>query len=118
MTHDDAPYDPAALPTPVLAYLDAQDHGHHEEARRLFAPDATVHDDGITYRGAQEVGAWLEGPSREFEYTSTRLTQHVSGPDHATVRIRLDGTFPGGTVTLRYRFALEDGRITRLSIEV
>jgi hypothetical protein len=34
------------------------------------------------------------------------------------VQVRLDGNFPGGTVTLRYRFDLRAGLIDRLAIEV
>ena len=34
------------------------------------------------------------------------------------MQIRLDGNFPGGTVTLRYQFELEEDQITRLEIEV
>jgi hypothetical protein len=32
------------------------------------------------------------------------------------VRTHLEGNFPGGTVDLRYRFGLRDGRIAELRI--
>ena len=48
MTDTFADYDSAALPAPVLAYLDRdKDPGGAE----LFAPDAKVHDDGHEYVG-------------------------------------------------------------------
>ena len=118
MMNDFAPYDPARLPAVALGYLDAHDEGDHRDARTFFAPDATVVDDGRTYRGIGEIAAWIERSSGEYEYTSTRIGQRRDDDAHVVVQIRLDGNFPGGTVTLRYQFELRDDRISRLAIEV
>ncbi|KAB8169712.1 nuclear transport factor 2 family protein [Streptomyces sp. 3MP-14] len=111
-------YDPATLPTPVVAFLDAHDADRHADALAAFAPDATVLDDGGTHEGTEAIRAWLERSSTAYTYTSTRVGQRVTDPTHPVVRIRLDGSFPGGTVTLRYQFTLHAGRISRLAIEV
>lgn len=118
MTNDITAYDPARLPAPALGYLDAHDEDRYTDARVLFAPGATVLDDGNTYQGIDEIGAWIERSSSEYEYTSTRIGQRIDDETHVVVQIRLDGNFPGNTVTLRYRFELEEGLITRLAIEV
>ncbi|MDX5574471.1 MULTISPECIES: nuclear transport factor 2 family protein [Streptomyces] len=111
-------YDPATLPTPVLAYLDAHDESRYADVAAVFAPDATVLDDGKTYEGIEEIRAWAEKSATEFTYTSTRIGQRIADDRHVVVRVRLDGNFPGGTVTLRYRFLLDAGRIGNLAIEV
>jgi hypothetical protein len=118
MTNTFAAYDPAFLPAPVVAYLDAHDEHRYADATAVFAPDATVLDDGNTYEGIDAITAWIETSSSEYTYTSTRIGQQVADDDHAVVRVRLDGSFPGGTVVLRYQFHLESGYISGLAIEV
>lgn len=113
-----APYDATSLPAVVLAYLDAHDEGRHADVRATFTPDATVVDDGRTYDGIDQIGAWIERAASEYTYTSTRIGQAVEDADNVVVQIRLDGNFPGGTATLRYRFRLASDRITHLVIEV
>ncbi|MFC8531328.1 nuclear transport factor 2 family protein [Nocardia sp. NPDC057227] len=115
MTATSTDYDPATLPAPVLTYLDARDADRHADAAAVFAPDATVVDDGHTYGGVDAIGEWIGRSSTEFRYTSTRLGQRVE-PHGADLRVRVDGDFPGGTVTLGYRFELAEGRIRHLTI--
>jgi hypothetical protein len=118
MTETFAGYDPTTLPAPVFAYLDARDENRHADAAALCASDATVLDDGSTYAGGDAISAWIEQSSGEYRYTSTRIGQWVASETTAVVQVRLDGNFPGGTVTLRYRFDLRAGLIDRLAIEV
>lgn len=47
---------------------------------------------------------------------STRLAQEITDAHHITVRIRVDGDFPGGTVVLRHQFVLDGDAIRRLAI--
>lgn len=116
MTNDFTAYDPAGLPAPVVPYLDAHNAGLAAEATRTFAPDATVLDDGNTYRGRAEIEAWIEQSSTEYEVTQTRIGQNVDDVSRPVVKVRIDGNFPGGTATINYRFELEGGLITHLSI--
>lgn len=117
MTDDFTPYDPTTLPAPIVAYLDARDANAYADAEAVFTRDAVVTDDGRTYEGIEAITEWIETSSTEFTYTSTRIGQRTSG-DEYVVQVRLDGTFPGGTVVLRYRFAVEGGLIGRLTIAV
>ncbi|MBE1573494.1 nuclear transport factor 2 family protein [Amycolatopsis roodepoortensis] len=116
MTDSYTAYDAARLPSVVLAYLDAHDEGRYDDAKATFAKDATVIDDGKTYRGIDEIGAWIERSAGEYEYTSTRIGQTEADTTRPVVRIRLDGNFPGNTVTLRYCFEVDAGLIARLTI--
>ena len=111
-------YNSDLLPTSVVAYLDARDERRYVDAAALFGPDATVLDDGRTYEGLAVITAWIEESSTEYTYTSTRTGQHVVDDQHTNVLVRLDGNFPGGTVTLRYQFELVGDTIRSLDIEV
>lgn len=82
----------------------------------VFSPDATVTDDGRTYRGRDAILGWLSGPASEFTLTSTRLSAEQTGPK-ALVVVRLEGDFPGGRVDLSYAFnQAPDGLIDSLTI--
>lgn len=111
-------YDPSLLPSAVLQYLDAHDEGQHNVATKLFAKDALVIDDGKNYVGPEEIGAWIDHSSSEFEFVSTRIGQLNAETDKPVVLVRVDGNFPGGTVALRYQFEIAEGLIVRLVIEV
>ncbi|MEJ6549998.1 MULTISPECIES: nuclear transport factor 2 family protein [unclassified Corynebacterium] len=118
MTNNFSAYDPAQLPVSVLGYLDAHDDNRYGDARALFTADARVIDDGHIYEGIDEIGTWIERTSGEYDYVSTRTGQRHDDDTHVTVQVRLDGNFPGGTVTLRYQFTLDKNLIGGLVIEV
>lgn len=108
-------HDQPVLPPAVTAYFAAL-AGEPADALALFTPDAVVTDDGRTYRGQVEILGWLSGPAGEFTVTTTRLSVQVDGPAVLVVN-RLDGNFPGGTVTLRHVFGLSPaGLISALTI--
>lgn len=118
MTDTFTGYDPQQLPNTVVAYLDARDDRRYTDAAALFAADATVVDDGTTYDGLAAITRWIEDSSTDYTYSATRLGQQVPDGDHVALRVRLDGNFPGGTVTLGYRFQVAEGRIHHLTIGV
>lgn len=118
MTDTFADYVRSTLPAPVLAYLDARDENRSADAASVFAPDATVLDDGSAYEGIDAISTWIETSSTEYTYTSTRIGQLVADENRVVVQIRLDGNFPGRTVTIRHQFELHAGLIKWLAIEV
>ncbi|MFF3378536.1 nuclear transport factor 2 family protein [Streptomyces sp. NPDC002680] len=108
---------PSALPETITRYLAA--HRAHDTAAAItaFTGDATVTDDGRTYEGIAAIERWLGRAATEFTYT-VELTgaQRTDAARFVAVQ-HLEGDFPGGTVDLRYRFALRGGLIERLVIE-
>lgn len=118
MTESFVPYAAAALPPSIVTYLDARDDKRYSDALAVFEPEATVIDDGGTYQGVEAIDSWISQSSTEFTYTATRIGQRIVDVSNAVVQVRLDGNFPGGTVTLRYQFTLKDELISRLAIEV
>jgi ketosteroid isomerase-like protein len=107
----------AALPETITRYLAAHRVRDADTAISTFTTDATVVDDGKTYTGTDAIRGWLSRSASEYTYT-TELTgsEEVDESHHVAVN-HLEGNFPGGTVDLRYQFALRDNLIERLTIE-
>lgn len=119
MSHNDGfdAYDAATVPPVVARYLSAQgDDERRQVVVEAFTADARVTDEGIDYDGRDGIPAWLDKTLSEYTYTTALIGQHQEGPDQWTVLAHLEGDFPGGVVDLRYRFSLEQDRISRLII--
>ncbi|SFJ65472.1 SnoaL-like domain-containing protein [Amycolatopsis sacchari] len=106
-----------SLPETITAYLAAHEAHDTDAELRLLAPDATVTDEGHTYRGHAEIAAWLRRSASEYTYTSTLTGTERVDDDHYVATHHLEGDFPGGVVDLHFRFTLHNGLIERLVIE-
>jgi hypothetical protein len=105
---------PLQLPEPLAAFFAA--HGNAPDAfARCFAADATVRDEGRTYQGREVIQAWQAAASARYAYTSTpQALEHRDA--WCIVTSRVEGSFPGSPVDLRYRFQLERGLIAALEV--
>ncbi len=108
--------EPAQLPATIRAFLAA--HAAHEAdaAIRTFTPDAVVTDDGRTFRGTEEVLAFLRHGGGGYTYTSAVVGAERVDDDRWVAVVHLEGDFPGGVVDLRYRFVLAADLVTELVI--
>ncbi|GAA0452108.1 nuclear transport factor 2 family protein [Streptomyces olivaceiscleroticus] len=117
MTERTDPVDVADLPEVVTHYLRAHEAKDVAAAEATFAPEATVTDEGRTYRGPVAIRGWLEQTGTQYTYTTALIGAERHGPDRYTAVQHLEGDFPGGQVDLCYRFVLdEQRRISRLDI--
>jgi hypothetical protein len=105
------------LPTAITTYLPAHQKNDTETALGAFAADAVVTDEGHTYQGHDQIRDWLGKSSTEYTFTTTFVGASQQDGARWDVVQHLEGDFPGGTVDLHYRFALDGDRITRLVIE-
>ncbi|MFN8075355.1 MAG: nuclear transport factor 2 family protein [Kineosporiaceae bacterium] len=100
----------------VSAYLEAHAARDVDAALGAFTPTAVVTDDGRTYRGTQEVRAFLSRAGAEFTYTTTLVSAERTDASGWVAVQRLEGDFPGGEAVLRYRFTLDGDRIAVLVV--
>ncbi|MGY2079548.1 nuclear transport factor 2 family protein [Modestobacter sp. SYSU DS0657] len=107
---------PDQLPAPIRGYLAAHDARDADAALRAFTPTAVVVDEGITYRGTEEIRGFLTKAGAEFTYTSTLVAAERTDDAHWVATKHLEGDFPGGVVDLRYRFAVDGDAIAELVI--
>jgi Domain of unknown function (DUF4440) len=105
---------PISLPPPIADYFTA-DATDTERVARCFTESAVVIDEQREHRGQRAIARWKAEATAKYHYTSVPIAVEVMGPD-AVVTARVTGDFPGSPVELRYRFALEGNRITRLEI--
>jgi ketosteroid isomerase-like protein len=105
------------LPTVVTEYLTAHQARDLDAAVACYTPDGAVTDEGHTYRGPDEIRAWLSRAASEYTYTSEVVGAYRMDDRNFDVVHHLEGDFPGGVVDLHFRFALRDGRIAGLVIE-
>lgn len=104
------------LPDTITKYLISHVTRNVPAAMRWYADDAEVTDDGKTYRGHDQIQAWLASAASEYTYT-TELTSTEQVDDHTYIATHhLEGNFPGGTADLNFTFTLTNGKITQLII--
>ena len=102
------------LPEPVATYFIA-DKGDSEAVSQCFTENASVKDEGHTYKGRAAVKKWKAEASTKYQYTSEPLAcEHKDGK--FVVTSRLTGNFPGSPVNLRFFFGLEGDKIASLEI--
>jgi ketosteroid isomerase-like protein len=108
------------LPPIISRYFTAADDGDTDALIGCFTPDAVVTDEGASRQGHAEIRQWREDVATAYEYTLEILGTEPAGEQGGLqwhdVLTHLEGSFPGGTVDLTYRFGLLDGRIAELRI--
>ena len=112
--HSDLRSDP--LPTTVRGFLAAHLVRDADTAATFIAEDAVAVDQGETFRGREQIHAFLRDAGSEFEYTTEQIGARRVDDTHCVATMRLEGTFPGGFAELDYRFTLRDDRIAEIVI--
>jgi ketosteroid isomerase-like protein len=106
----------APTPAVVSRYLAAAERSDFAELADCFTPDGFVVDEGVTYRGRDEIVGWREAVAGKWVYTTVVTGSEPLGPNQYRVQVRVEGNFPGGVADLTYRFVLHGGAIAELSI--
>ncbi|TQS43393.1 nuclear transport factor 2 family protein [Cryptosporangium phraense] len=104
------------LPTIVSDFLAAHIARDADTASKLLTEDVVAVDQGETFRGRDQVHAFLRDAGSEFEYTTEQIGAHRIDDTHSVATVRLEGTFPGGVAELDYRFTLRDDLIAEIVI--
>jgi ketosteroid isomerase-like protein len=103
-------------PDVINRYIAAAAAQQLDEIAACFTEDATVLDEGKTYRGRAEIRTWREELVSKYVYTVKVLGSEPDGADKYIVSTLVEGNFPGGRVELKYRFALRGDEIQSLEI--
>ena len=106
-----------SAPDLIIRYFAAQTTRDFDTLLTLFAEDAVVIDEGRTRRGISEIRAWRENVAAAYEYTAELRDVASCGDGMYVARVHLEGSFPGGSVDLVYRFTIDRDAIQKLEIE-
>ena len=94
-------FDPATLPHPLAQFFERTDP---IDAAALFAPNASVRDEGRWHRGQAAIALWLRGVEERYRY---QLRQVEADRDRTIVTFQVSGTFPGSPAVLRQAFTFD-----------
>ena len=103
------------LPAPVERYVQIANSGTVEATSECFAPDATVYDEGQTYKGVAAIKNWMAATKKKYGHTVAPLELAERG-GQSVLKARLAGSFPGSPITVNFYFVLADGKIHALEI--
>jgi ketosteroid isomerase-like protein len=108
---------PSQLPELIHRYLVAHRARDLDTAVGCYTEDASVIDEGNTYRGLDQIRDWLATSASEYTYTIELTGARRIDDQRYVATHHLEGDFPGGVADLHFRFTLREGRIAALTIE-
>jgi hypothetical protein len=103
------------LPPPIQAYFDANKRLDADAMATVFKPDAVVHDEKRTHKGARAIRTWIDETSIGLPAVAVPQAIAFEGEAHR-VTAQVSGKFAGSPVTLTFRFRLDGGHIAELDI--
>jgi hypothetical protein len=103
------------LPKPIELYFSFEDSNNTDVLAACFAADATVQDEGHTYKGLAAIKEWKAETKKKYDPT-IEPRETVERDGKTVVRSRVSGNFPGSPVNLEFIFSLKGDRIASLEI--
>ena len=104
------------LPSNLREFFAAHNVHDADTASKFLADDVVAIDQGETFRGRDEVYAFVRDAGSEFEYTTEQIGTRRVDDTHYVIGVRLEGNFPGGVAELDYRFTMRDDLIIEIVI--
>jgi SnoaL-like domain len=103
------------LPDAVKAYFDADKSTDADVLVSAFSETAVVHDEGETHRGQEPIRLWWLEAKRKYSHTAEPISATADGKG-ISVLANVSGNFPNSPAELRFRFVLDEDKITELEI--
>lgn len=103
----------AGLPLPIANLITAQNNYDSTAYAAVFSENATVLDEGQTYKGRKEIQNWIEQANKTFK---TVMKPIEYSANQQILKAEISGNFPGSPLVLNYFFELKDGEIHSLKI--
>ncbi len=105
-----------AYPEILSRYFSAVERSDLPLLDTCFTDDATLTDDGRTYRGRDEIRAWRQAAGPAYEFVVEALDWERTAEGVYVVDNSVASTVSGEPVELKFRFTLRDGLIGDLRI--
>jgi hypothetical protein len=103
------------LPRTVEAYIDASNAHDVQSILACFAEGAVVRDEGGTMEGHDAIERWISETIDKYQFQFKPLAAQRQG-SNVEVSVEVSGTFPGSPVQINYQFAIDNDKITSLTI--
>ena len=103
------------LPTPIAAYIAAENRGDADALAQCFTEHAVVRDERRTIEGLAAIKEWKAETKKKYQHTVEPLAS-ARKDDKIIVTNRLTGNFPGSPIELQFIFELDRDKIASLEI--
>jgi len=104
-----------SLQSPLADFFTATNARDTEALFALFAPGATVDDEGFQYRGLDSIRGWIAETVERFRF-SIKVVDAAQAAEKASIVGIVTGDFSGSPAQVRYDFKLEQQKIVELKL--
>lgn len=104
-----------SLQSPLADFFKATNARDTEALFALFAPNATVDDEGFQYKGSDSIRGWIAETIERFRF-SIDVVDASHAAEQATITGVVTGDFTGSPVQVRYDFTLDQQKIVQLKL--
>ncbi|MFL9838732.1 nuclear transport factor 2 family protein [Flavobacterium sp. ST-75] len=104
------------LPKVVLGLVKAQNDFDAVAYADCFSENAEVLDEGKTYKGKDEIKAWIEDANKRYQVTMNPVAFTKAGDTNNVLSAEISGSFPGSPLVLQYHLNIVNEQIHSLEI--
>lgn len=103
------------LPNVIKELVTAQQHRNSTEFVNCFTDDAMVYDEAKTHAGKDEIRAWMEQTTKEYNLSMKSL-DFKGNEKEGIFKTEVSGTFPGSPIVFQYHMEFDGDLIRSLEI--
>ena len=105
-----------SLQSPLADFFKATNARDTEALFALFAPNATVDDEGFQYKGSDSIRGWIAETVERFRFNIDVIDASHAAAEQACIIGVVTGDFTGSPVQVRYDFTLDQQKIVQLKL--
>jgi len=103
------------LPKLIDTYIKAENAYDTDTALACFSENATVFDEGETFKGKKAIREWMEKTKKKYS-PKFRPLGIKQTKEETIMTTEVSGTFDGSPVTLDYHFKIKNNLIEELNV--
>lgn len=103
------------LPEVIKDLVNAHNNFDSTAFSNCFSDSATVFDEGKNYTGKNEIKAWIEKASKEYNAVMKPI-DFEENAGKVDLKAEVSGNFPGSPIVLTYHLEFEGNHIQSLEI--
>ncbi|WP_330443592.1 nuclear transport factor 2 family protein [Flavobacterium sp. C4GT6] len=108
--------DTTDLPKVVLGLVKAQNDFDAVAYADCFTENAEVFDEGKTYKGKDEIKAWIEDANKRYQVMMKPVAYTKMSDTSSVLSAEISGSFPGSPLVLQYHLNIKEEEIHSLEI--
>jgi len=103
------------LPKLIDTYIKAENAYDTDTALACFSENATVFDEGETFKGKKAIREWMEKTKKKYS-PKFRPLGIKQTKEETIMTTEVSGTFDGSPVTLDYHFKIKNNLVEELNV--